>query len=790
MAMLEEKKGTSVEGLSSQEAAVRLVRFGKNCLIEKKEHPFLRFLGYFWGPIPWMIELAMILSLILHHYDDFFIIAVLLLVNGFVGFREEHQAGNIISQLKKKLAIRARVKRDGKWQDLDAVNLVPGDYVRLRIGEIIPADIILANGDAIEVDQSTLTGESLPVEKKSGDVVYSGSIVRRGEIEGVVKATGAHTYFGKTAQLVQETKGVSHFQKAVLAIGKYLIVMALILVLMILVIGVFRGENFLTLAQFCLVLTVAAIPVAMPTVLSITMAIGAKILAAKQAIVTKLSSIEELAGIEILCSDKTGTLTENALTLGKPYVVEGVFEEDLLLYAALSSREEDHDQIDTVIVSAVDPKKRSQYSIVHFSPFDPVHKRSEALVGFNGTQFMVTKGAVQVISEISHISDEERQKIEKVVHEFSVKGYRSLAVAISKEKDVWQFLGIIPLYDPPRKDAKKTVLKAEDMGIDVKMVTGDQIGIAREISKNLGLGENILDASTLVSDDTRFSNSLAKKIHAADGFAQVFPEHKYGIVKALQEEGMIVGMTGDGVNDAPALKKADVGIAVFGSTDAANAAASIVLLKPGLGTIIDAIIESRKIFQRMTSYAIYRITETIRILLFMTLSIVFFKFYPITALMIVLLAILNDGAIISIAYDKAFAGSRPEAWNMRLVLTVSTVLGVCGVVASFLLLYLGIRIADLSKDQIQSLMYLKLSLAGHLTIFLTRTQGPFWASAPSKILLFAVLGTQCIATLIAVYGMGMAPLSWTLALFVWMYAFIWFCFNDLVKCALYRFLKK
>ena len=342
------------------------------------------------------------------------------------------------------------------------------------------------------------------------------------------------------------------------------------------------------------------------------------------------------------------------------------------------------------------------------------------------------------------------------------------------------------MFDPPREDAKATIATARQMGVNVKMVTGDQLAIARETAGKLGLGTNILDASGFGDTKHHETAQLAESIEKADGFAQVFPEHKFHIVDVLQQRGHIVGMTGDGVNDAPALKKADCGIAVSGATDAARAAASIVLMTPGLSVIIDAIKESRKIFQRMNSYAIYRIAETLRVLLFMTLSILIFNFYPVTAVMIVMLALLNDGAILSIAYDNVHYKDKPEAWNMRMVLGIATVLGVIGVVAAFGLFYLGERVFHLDRAHIQTLMYLKLSVAGHLTIFLTRTRGPFWSIRPARILWVAVLGTQIVATLIAVYGLFMTPLGWGWAVFVWGYALVWFLVNDRVKLLAYR----
>ncbi len=790
MPELQAKLESSPDGLTQAEAAKRLVQYGPNEIEEKKDNPFLKFLTYLWGPIPWMIEAAVVLSALAQHWPDFFIILLLLLANAVVGFWEEHQAGNAIAALKAKLAVEARVLRDGKWVTPPARELVPGDVIRMRLGDIVPADARLLDGDSIEVDQSALTGESLPATRKPGEAVFSGSIVRQGEISALVYATGANTYFGKTAELVQEAHTVSHFQRAVLKIGDYLIILAVALVAVIITVSVIRGDPILTTLQFALVLTVAAIPVAMPTVLSVTMAVGARLLAKREAIVTRLAAIEELAGVDVLCADKTGTLTQNKLTLGDPFGVTGVDADEVILCAALASREEDKDTIDMAVLNGLkDAKALKGYKVVHFQPFDPVHKRTEATVkGPDGKTFRVAKGAPQVILEMPANAGKVKAAVDKAVNEFAARGFRSLGVARADGNGKWQFLGVLPLFDPPRAEAKATIATARQMGVTIKMVTGDALAIAVETAKKLGMGTNILDASGFGDTKHQASAKLVKEIESADGFAQVFPEHKFHIVETLQKHGHIVGMTGDGVNDAPALKKADCGIAVSGATDAARAAASIVLLTSGLSVIIEAIKESRKIFQRMNSYAIYRIAETLRVLLFMTLAILVFNFYPVTAVMIVMLALLNDGAILSIAYDNVHYKDQPEAWNMRMVLGISTVLGIIGVVSAFGLFYLAERVFNIDRDHIQTLMYLKLSVAGHLTIFLTRTRGRFWTIRPARVLLLAVFGTQAVATLIAVYGLFMTPLGWGWALFVWGYALAWFLVNDQVKVLAYRIL--
>jgi len=792
LAELKSRLGFSPNGLSQAEARSRLSQCGYNELAEKKENPFLKFLSYFWGPIPGMIMIAAILSGVLRHWPDVGVILALLVMNAIVGFHEEHQAGNAIAALKEKLAVQARVKRNGTWTAIPARELVPGDIVRLRIGNIIPGDARLLEGDPVQVDQSALTGESLPVERKPADVVYSGSILRRGEIDALVYATGKDTYYGKTAELVKSAVTRSHLQRAVLKIADYLLIIAIVLAILIVGVAFHRHDPILVVLQFVLVLTIAAVPVAMPAVLSVTMALGARVLALKQAIVTKLSAVEEVAGIDVLCSDKTGTLTQNKLTPGDPFIVGNASPEQIILSAALASRAEDQDPIDLAVLSGVkDEQQLKSYQVIHFQPFDPVHKRTEATVKEqDGHDFKVTKGAPQVILALDPDAAKIQSQVDKAVNEFAARGFRSLGVAQTNGKDKWQFMGIIPLYDPLREDSKSTIETAEQMGLDVKMVTGDQIAIAKEVARQLDLGTNIMDASIFDETKPHETGQMADTIEQADGFAQVFPEHKYHIVDVLQQRGHIVGMTGDGVNDAPALKKADAGIAVSGATDAARAAASIVLMLPGLSVIIDAIKESRKIFQRMTNYAIYRIAETIALLGFLTLAILLFKFYPVTAIMIVLLAILNDGAILSIAYDNVHYSNKPQVWNMRMVMGIAGALGAFAVIRSFGIFYLGDTVFHLSHDTIRTLVYLNLSVGGIFTLFSARTRGPFWSIKPAPILLIATLGAQLVATLIAVHGLLMAPLGWTYAGIVWGYCSVLFLIQDRVKLLGYRIFRE
>ncbi len=785
---------TSKQGLSEEQARQRLQRYGPNALEEKPINPLRKFLGYFWGPIAWMIEVAAVLSAVIGHWADLAIILVLLVFNAVVGFWEEFQAGNAIEQLKKTLALKARALRDGDWRELDAKALVPGDIVRVHLGVIVPADIKLIDGDYLSVDQSALTGESLPVDKKVGDVAYSSSIAKQGTMLGLVVATGMNTFFGKTAQLVGAAEHVSHFQKAVMTIGRYLILASLVLVAILVGEELYRAAPVFRLVEFALILTVASIPVAMPAVLSVTMAVGAMALSKMKAIVSRLDSIEEMAGMDVLCADKTGTLTQNKLTLGEPVCFGDTSVKELVLAGALASPTDDRDAIDLAVVKGLeDEGALERYTQKKFTPFDPVSKRTEAeIIDSKGRSFRVSKGAPQVILDLAHPDTKLRKKAEAQVEKFAQQGNRTLGVARSDDGKRWAFLGLLPLSDPPRDDAKEVIAQAQRHGLTIKMVTGDNVAIAKQIAVEIGLGSNILAADALIegSQEGELDAASVRKIDEVDGFAQVTPEHKYAIVKALQEQDHLVGMTGDGVNDAPALRQAEVGIAVSGATDAARAAAALVLTEPGLGVIIRAVEEARRIFERMNSYAIYRVTETIRIMIFVVLTIVLYRFYPITTMLIILLALLNDLPIMTIAYDRTWLSPVPARWNMRRVLTVASTLGLIGVVETFGLLVIAMHFFGFSSAQIQSLIFLKLAVAGHLTLMVARTKRRFFQTPyPAPILLIAILGTQTVAAMIVGFGLFVAQIPWIYVGLVWVYALVWILVEDEAKLLVYRYLE-
>ena len=783
-------------GLSDAEAKKRLEKYGPNALAEKKVSAFQMFGKFFWGPMPWMIEAAAIMSILVKDLVDFIIIMVLLLFNAVLGFWHERQAASALDALKGALAQQAQALRDGKWLTVLANTLVPGDIVRVRLGNVVPADVKLLEGEYLDVDQSALTGESLPVSKAPGELAYSGSIAKKGEMTGAVIGTGANTFFGRTASLVQSAGSKSHFVQANDAIGDFLIILAVALAVVMVAVQLHRGDDFLRIAEYALLLLVAAIPVAMPAVLSMTMAMGAKALAIEKAIVSRLESIEELAGISILFSDKTGTLTQNKLTLGEPVVWRGAKADDVILAASLSSKKEDNDPIDMAVIKALkDPSVLNAYRQIAYVPFDPVLKRTEATIqDATGKQFKVSKGMPPVIFKLAGLAGSDLAAAQKVVSENAANGYRTLAVARSDEGGRWNLLGILPMFDPPREDSKETIARAAEYGVKVKMVTGDDVAIGKTIATQLGLGNNIIAASDIFTGDvgqTEVPMELARRVDVAEGYGRVFPEHKWAIVKSAQQLGHIVGMTGDGVNDSPALKQADVGVAVSGATEAARAAGGLILTAPGLSVIIRGIEEARKTFERMMGYAYYRVAMTVSIMLFIVLIMVIFAAPILTPVMIILLALLDDVPVMLIAFDNAKISPRPTKWDMRRVLMVSSLLALIGVVQSVILVRYLHHHEHFELEPLQTAMFMQLVIAGHVLLFSTRASGFFFQPPfPEWKFFTAIMGTQVLAACIAAFGWLVTPISWGLIGFIWLYNLAWLFVIDLLKVAIYRHFDK
>ncbi|CAG8488627.1 9141_t:CDS:2 [Paraglomus occultum] len=801
------------KGLTTEEAAKRIERFGRNEIAEVKTNYLLKFLGYFTGAIAYLIELACIFAIVLKHWLDFGVILALLFTNAFIGFIEEARAESALDALKNTLALKAKVWRDGHFIDLDVAELVPGDVIGLRLGDIIPADarllgISVTGGEtegALSIDQSALTGESLPVEKKKGDTVYASSIVKQGQMLAVVVKTGSDTFIGRAANLISITVEQGHFQKIVNQIGNFLILITSVLVAIIFVYQMIKFRHtddgkVLKVLGNVLVLTIAAIPVGLPTVLSVTMAVGAKQLAAKKVIVKRLTAVEEMASISVLCSDKTGTLTLNELTFDKPYLSPGFSEEDILLYSYLSAEPGANDPIESAVRNAAEstleflknrPNKHEipGYKQTAFVPFNPTTKMTSATILNLETKdvFKVAKGAPQVIINLVGGDDDAV----RAVNALARRGLRALGVARTKPGNLekYELVGMISLLDPPRPDSGETIRRCNGYGVEVKMITGDQLIIAKEVAHRLGMQRVILDANHLV-DATKSEEEVTQHCERADGFAQVIPEHKYRVVELLQKRGLLVGMTGDGVNDAPALKKANVGIAVHGCTDAARSAADIVLLAPGLSTIVDGITTSRAIFQRMRSYALYRITSTVHFLMFF-FTITLARDWTMEAILLILITILNDAATLVIAVDNAKISKQPDKWRLGQLITLSILLGALLTAASFGHFFIArdvfhIPERDPNDKRLETIMYLHISSCPHFVIFSTRLSGYFWENLPSPIFFVAVMGTQVFAMFISIYGVLTPAIGWGWGLSIISFSLVYFFVLDFVKVQLFK----
>ncbi|KAG0582885.1 hypothetical protein KC19_3G093200 [Ceratodon purpureus] len=809
------------DGLTSEDAQERLTIFGHNKLEEKKESKVLKFLGFMWNPLSWVMEAAAIMAIALSNgngrppdWQDFVGIMILLIINSTISFIEENNAGNAAAALMARLAPKAKVLRDGRWNEQDACILVPGDIISIKLGDIVPADARLLEGDALKIDQSALTGESLPVTKHPGDGVFSGSTCKQGEIDAVVIATGVHTFFGKAAHLVDSTNQVGHFQKVLTAIGNFCIVsIAIGMVVEIIVMYAIQRRSYRAGIENLLVLLIGGIPIAMPTVLSVTMAMGSHRLAQQGAITKRMTAIEEMAGMDVLCSDKTGTLTLNKLSVDKNLIEcfsKTVDKEAVMLLAARASRMENQDAIDAAIVGMLaDPQEaRSGITEVHFLPFNPTDKRTAlTYVDSSGKWFRASKGAPEQILQLARNTNEIAARVHSIVDKFADRGLRSLAVAKQEVPEgnkesaggPWEFCGLLPLFDPPRHDSAETIRRALNLGVNVKMITGDHLAIAKETGRRLGMGTNMYPSSSLLghSKDSIVGLPIDELIEKADGFAGVFPEHKYEIVRKLQEKKHIVGMTGDGVNDAPALKKADIGIAVADATDAARSASDIVLTEPGLSVIISAVLTSRAIFQRMKNYTVYAVTITIRTVLgFVILSLIWeFDFPP---FMVLIMAVLNDGTIMTISKDRVKPSPLPDSWKLREIFIYGIVLGTYLTIFQVLFFWTADKTTFFQRvfhvddirgdhDRLVSAVYLHVSIVGQAVIFVTRSRGWSFTERPGFLLVLAFIVAQLAATLLAVYLtwdlISVNAIGWGWAGVIWLFSLVSYLPLDVIKFA-------
>ncbi len=748
------------KGLNSSEAQEKQKVYGRNEVEEKQASRLMAFARKFWGLAAWMLEVAIVLSFVLGKYLDVYIIAALLLVNAVLGFIQEQQATRAVKALKQKLHLQTRVLRDGVWQTIDVAEIVPGDVIRVRSGDYVPADFRIIDCEAT-VDQSAITGESLPNEKKMGDLVYSGSLIKKGETTGVITATGTHTVYGKTTQLVQLAKPKLHMEGVISNLMKWLLVTVVSLLIVAAAVSWARGLNLLDLLSLALVLLVAAIPVALPTMFTITMALGSYELARNGVLVTRLSASEDAALMDVLCVDKTGTITENKLTVTDVAEIGNYSKDDALIFGALASQVANQDPIDLAFFVSVEQRKimLEDYRQKKFTPFDPSTRRTEAIVEKQGQTFKVTKGAVSAVSEVCELTKEQQNDIETKTGAFANKGYRVIAVAAGKEGATMQFVGLVALYDKPRPESAKLIVKLRSLGIAVKMLTGDSQPIAKQIAQEVGLGDKITRMAD-VEKNAENAVVAAEIVDQTDGFAEIYPEGKYRIVKGLQAENHVVGMTGDGINDAPALKQAEVGIAVSNATDVAKGSASVVLTQEGLSNVVDLIQTGRMIYQRILTWIFNKIVKTFQVILFVIVAFLLTGLFVVGAFQVVLLLFLVDFVTISLSTDNVTPSEKPETWNIRPLVKGATVLGVATVVESLGLLYIGLHYLNLSNTAVlNTFSFDMLLFSGLFTIFVVRERSNFWKSRPSRPLLTAIVADIIISSLISIVGIpGLAPI--------------------------------
>ncbi len=755
-------------GLTEAEAQRRLAQYGPNAVIEVKQRIWLFFLRKFWAPVPWMLEITLALELILDKRPEAAIIGLLLVFNAILGFRQEHKAQNALDALKKRLRIMARVFRDGQWRSIPAHDLVPGDLVHIRIGDIVPADMTLTDGQIL-VDQSALTGESMPVDRSAASAVYSASIVRRGEASGTITATGAQSYFGKTAELVRGAGSKSHLEELVLAIVRYLVIMDGFLVAAILIYATVAHMPLAEILPFALILFVASVPVALPATFTLATAMASLGLAQRGVLVTRLAAIEEAAAMSDLCSDKTGTLTQNRLSLVATKPFGDATLAQLLAMAAIASDDATQDPIDLTILAAAQAQKVTLPQRLRFTPFDPATKRSEATFEVDGTSWQAMKGAPQVLAALAKASDWE-----SVAQDLASQGARVLAVAAGPAGEL-HLLGLLALADPIRTDALQALGTLRSFGVRVRMVTGDNVATAKTVAKTLGLTGPVCDRAEIGKD--------------CAVYAGVFPEDKFHLVQGLQRQHKIVGMTGDGVNDAPALKQAEVGIAVESATDVAKAAASLVLTNPGLSGVADAVETGRRVYQRLLTYTLNKIVKTFQVALFLSLGLLIFRSFVITPFLVLLLLFANDFITMSLASDHVRPSRTPDRWNVRALIFSSLIVAIAWLAYIFCVYLVG-RAINLPLSSLQTLDFLGLVFSGLANVFLVRERGHIWGSRPGTFLLWASLADIVLVSLLAQKGLLMAPLSLATTSWLLIATVLYTLLLDQIKVPLLRQLTK
>lgn len=761
-------------GLGQAEAESRLEKYGRNEVPERTPNPLVKLAKRFWGITPWMLETIIIISWALQKYSDVYIVSGLLMLNAAIGFYEEKKGSDAVDELRRELQVNARVIRDGKWWTIPAKALVPGDIVRIRPGDFVPADVKLLSGE-LAVDQSMLTGESMHVQREANDLLYSGSIARRGEATGVVVLTGAKTYFGRTTELVQIASPKSHVDEIVSRISRWLLAIVAVPLTAALVVSIAEGMNLFELSPLVLVLLLGAVPVALPAMFTLSTAVGSMELVRNGVLVTRLDAVEDAASMDILCADKTGTLTTNALAVADVIPWNGSTRDDVLLYGTLASQEANRDPIDLAFISAAGQANLpvSSFEQIDFVPFDSSTKKTTATVRKDGNQFQVTKGAVEAIMAECGLGEADADQVRAQVLESARRGRRVLAVAVTQKQTPPRLVGLATLYDAPRPDSAGLLAELQELGISVKMLTGDALPIAAETAKDVGLGRNIVRAADLRRAMEGDIVRAAELIEDGDGFAEILPEDKYGIVKALQDRAHVVGMTGDGVNDAAALKQAEVAIAVSNATDVAKGAASVVLTSEGLSSIVDLVRNGRVTFERISTWVLNKISWTILQTLYVILTFLATGRYLVSASAIMLLMFMSDFVKLSLATDNVKWSKEPDIWDVTGLASVAAVLGLLMAVEAIGLLYLGNHYFNLRVDDPATITFsfetlLFFSVA---SIFVARERGNFWSSMPSRTLLAAMGFDVLTGIVVATFGiLGFKPLPFEMSAFVLAYS--------------------
>ena len=776
------------KGLNQSEVANHLEKYGYNEVPEKKSNPLFKFLSKFWGLTAWMLELIIILSWFLHKHSDACIVLGLLLFNAIIGFVQEHNAANAVESLKKKLQVSVKVMRDTAWKTLPARELVPGDIIRIRKGDFVPADVKTTQGE-ISVDQSALTGESLEIEKKSTETIFSGSIVTKGEATGMVTLTGTNTKFGKTIELVKTAKFKSHIEEVISKVVKWLLLIVGTLLSAALIISYLKGINLFEILPLLLVLLLGAVPVALSAMFTVSMALASKELVKQGVLVTRLNAPDDAASMDILCVDKTGTLTMNILAVTKLQSAKDYTEDDVLRYGALASQEANHDSIDMAFINAAKQKNilTAEFVQKSFIPFDAKNRKTEAVIQNGAEEFSVMKGAFNIIAQACGLDEKAISDWEANINAFAKEGYRTLAVARVNANSKPQFVGLAALHDPPRQDSKNLIQEIENLGVTVKMLTGDALPIAMQIAKAVGIGDTIIAASEFKKTAPE---NIAAVIEKSNGVAEVYPEDKYNIVKSFQAKGHIVGMTGDGVNDAPALKQAEVGIAVSNATDVAKGAASIVLTQEGLANIISPIKIGRMMYERINTWILNKIARTILKTCFVVFAFLILGKFVISASAMLIMIFMTDFVKISLSTDNVKWSDKPAVWNINRLAKIGTVIGLLMTAEAFGLLYIGLHYFNLSADNaaLSTFCFELLLFFALFSIFVVREKNHFWHSAPSKTLLFLLIADMMLGIALSSYGLlGFKAIPVTQTVVVIMYtALSSFAINDLVKIVLFK----